>query len=241
MREDGIGGKGAGEPAASDWAPWVLRGSAPLRVAVVARQVAARVGWRELLDGREGLRVVGGVAFDAPEDARRLQAEVALVATDAADLDPARELLERLAEAGVPSVLVGSSLSASDLSALLGAGARGVLTDDASADDVAAALWAAARGLLVLTPSLVGGVQNPTRAPHDTVLEDLAPEEALTEREQEVLELLALGLPNKAIARRLSISDHTVKFHVGSILAKLGAESRTEAVTRAARRGLLAL
>jgi DNA-binding NarL/FixJ family response regulator len=50
-----------------------------------------------------------------------------------------------------------------------------------------------------------------------------------------------LGLPNKTIARRLGVSEHTVKFHVGSILAKLEASSRTEAVTRAARRGLLAL
>jgi DNA-binding NarL/FixJ family response regulator len=65
--------------------------------------------------------------------------------------------------------------------------------------------------------------------------------EPLTQREQEVLELLALGLANKGIARRLGISEHTVKFHVGSILAKLEVGSRTEAVSVAARRGLLAL
>jgi DNA-binding NarL/FixJ family response regulator len=56
-----------------------------------------------------------------------------------------------------------------------------------------------------------------------------------------VLELLALGLPNKTIAQRLRISEHTAKFHVGSIMAKLGAASRTEAVALAARRGLLVL
>jgi DNA-binding NarL/FixJ family response regulator len=65
--------------------------------------------------------------------------------------------------------------------------------------------------------------------------------EPLTERETEVLELLALGLPNKTIAQRLRISEHTAKFHVGSIMAKLGAASRTEAVALAARRGLLVL
>ena len=64
---------------------------------------------------------------------------------------------------------------------------------------------------------------------------------ALTEREQEVLRLVALGLPNKGIALDLGISEHTVKFHVGSILGKLDAGSRTEAVMTAARRGLLAL
>jgi DNA-binding NarL/FixJ family response regulator len=64
-------------------------------------------------------------------------------------------------------------------------------------------------------------------------------EEALTHRELEVLELLAEGLPNKAIAHRLGISDQTVKFHVASIMGKLGASNRVETVRRAVRRGLL--
>jgi two-component system, NarL family, nitrate/nitrite response regulator NarL len=63
----------------------------------------------------------------------------------------------------------------------------------------------------------------------------------LTAREQEVLQLLAEGLPNKAIARRLEISEHTVKFHVNAILGKLNAQSRTEAVVRAGRLGLILL
>ena len=71
--------------------------------------------------------------------------------------------------------------------------------------------------------------------------DDDEPQEALTPREVQVLELLAEGLPNKAIAARLNISDQTVKFHVSAILLKLGAASRTEAVTLAARRGLLIL
>ena len=66
-------------------------------------------------------------------------------------------------------------------------------------------------------------------------------EESLTPREIEVLELLAQGLPNKAIAARLGISDQTVKFHVSSISGKLGAANRTDAVRRAVRRGLIAL
>ena len=65
--------------------------------------------------------------------------------------------------------------------------------------------------------------------------------EELTPREVEVLSLLSEGIPNKTIARRLGISEHTVKFHVGSVLSKLGASSRTEAVTIAARRGLILL
>ena len=66
-------------------------------------------------------------------------------------------------------------------------------------------------------------------------------EEPLTPREVQVLELLAEGLPNKAIAERLGISDQTVKFHVSSISGKLGAANRTDAVRRAVRRGLIAL
>ena len=65
--------------------------------------------------------------------------------------------------------------------------------------------------------------------------------EALTPREQQVLELLAEGLPNKTIATRLDISDQTVKFHVSSICGKLGATNRTDAVRRAVRRGLITL
>ena len=66
-------------------------------------------------------------------------------------------------------------------------------------------------------------------------------EEAITPRENEVLELLALGLTNKAIAGRLGISDQTVKFHVASLLGKLGAHNRTDAVRRSARRGVITL
>ena len=71
--------------------------------------------------------------------------------------------------------------------------------------------------------------------------EDEQPSEPLTPREIDVLELLAEGLPNKAIAERLGISDQTVKFHVASIAAKLGASNRTDAVRRGVRRGLVTL
>ena len=92
-----------------------------------------------------------------------------------------------------------------------------------------------ASGLLVLQPGL------DTQLPTDVGDETSSPAGGLTQREMEVLALVAEGLPNKAIASRLEISEHTVKFHVNSILTKLGAQSRTEAVTRATRMGLLLL
>jgi DNA-binding NarL/FixJ family response regulator len=79
------------------------------------------------------------------------------------------------------------------------------------------------------------------RLPRQLRAADDAAIEALTPREHQVLELLAEGLPNKAIASRLGISDQTVKFHVAAVTGKLGAANRTDAVRRAVRRGLLAL
>jgi DNA-binding NarL/FixJ family response regulator len=125
-----------------------------------------------------------------------------------------------------------------ELSAILRAGVRGFLLSEAAGDEIAVALRAVSQGLLVLDPLIARTL---TIAPPSIGLDELTQDEPLTERELEVLQLLALGLPNKTIATRLRISEHTVKFHVGSILAKLDASSRTEAVTRAARRGLLAL
>jgi DNA-binding NarL/FixJ family response regulator len=84
---------------------------------------------------------------------------------------------------------------------------------------------------------LVAPVHN--RSPDS--LDDTEVEEPLTSREIQVLTLLAEGLPNKAIANRLGISDQTVKFHVASVSGKLGATNRTDAVRRAVRRGLIAL
>jgi DNA-binding NarL/FixJ family response regulator len=112
----------------------------------------------------------------------------------------------------------------------LAAGARGVLLRDAPGRKLAAALVAIARGLVVLDESLPLVPREPA-----------ATGEALTPRELEVVQRVALGLGNKEIARQLGISDSTVKFHLNSVLAKLGARSRTDAVVKAARLGLIVL
>lgn len=114
------------------------------------------------------------------------------------------------------------------------AGCRGVLSRRADEEQLAAALSSVAAGLMVLTPSLAA-VLTKGDGVGDTSLADLTP------RESEVLLLLAEGLTNKAIAQRLSISDHTIKFHVNAILSKLNAQSRTDAVVRATRMGLISL
>jgi DNA-binding NarL/FixJ family response regulator len=114
--------------------------------------------------------------------------------------------------------------------------AAAVLLKDATAEEITAAILAASLGLIVLDPDIAqtSGVYTPGRDPDEL-------DEPLTDREHQVLDLLALGLPNKTIAMELGISEHTAKFHVASIMSKLAASSRTEAVAIAARRGILAL
>ena len=124
---------------------------------------------------------------------------------------------------------------------------RGVLPVTASAREIQAAVAAAAAGLLVVHPEVAGRLPASGRAQSwsaaRTVTEatSIAPEEALSPRESEILSLLAAGLANKEIAGRLKISEHTVKFHVTSIFNKLGASSRAEAVALGVRRGLIVL
>jgi two-component system, NarL family, nitrate/nitrite response regulator NarL len=113
-------------------------------------------------------------------------------------------------------------------------GARRISSQDVSPDQVIAAVHAAAAGLQVMP--VEEGVPFAQAQPYEPVEQIVEP---LTPREMDVLEMLAEGLSNKMIAHRLSISDHTAKFHVNSILAKLNAGTRTEAVTRGIRLGLI--
>ena len=109
------------------------------------------------------------------------------------------------------------------------AGVGGVLQSNASSEQIVQAIKSVASGLIVFDRALA------PQSPDDEPLEQLTP------RESEVLRLLADGLGNKEIAVKLSISEHTIKFHIHSILGKLGAASRTEAVTRGLRSGLIEL
>ncbi len=131
-------------------------------------------------------------------------------------------------------------------------GVRGILPHDASTNEIMAAVTSAANGLVSLLPEMLEEIflatTNGTANEWNTASEndkqnfpsdDLI--EALTPREAEILEMLGEGASNKSIAYQLDISEHTVKFHVASIFAKLGVNTRTEAVTRALRRGLILL
>lgn len=141
------------------------------------------------------------------------------------------------AHSGGPVVLLLRQPAADRMAQALRAGVRAVLPSGIAGPDLAAAVEAAAAGLVVLDTPVVeallrgkGGV---------SIDGSDGPVESLTPREVEVLRLLAAGLGNKEVAIRLRISEHTVKFHVASIMGKLGAASRTEAVTLGIRHGFI--
>ncbi len=126
----------------------------------------------------------------------------------------------------------------------IAAGASGALHRDSPPSAISAALLALTEGLAVFDRSFVSSLVPRDRAIEPTTPASeapLAPAETLTDRERQVLTLLAEGLSNKEIATHLQISEHTAKFHVNSILQKLSAQKRVEAVVRAARLGLIEL
>jgi len=168
---------------------------------------------------------------------------VLLVPRDAADVvvrdtADARDALAAIAEGfSVPTVLLVDDPHADVAAAALRAGASAVLARQSDARELLAALDAVRAGLVVLDASVRDAL-----APAVTALRGpAAPAEPLTARERQVLAMLANGLSNRRVAERLAISENTVKAHVAAILAKLGATTRTEAVTLGVRLGLVML
>jgi DNA-binding NarL/FixJ family response regulator len=202
------------------------------RVFLVAPTPFARVGLRSILESAEvnaDVLVVGEA--DSVVELVHPEADVVVVAGD----DSLEEVTRAVAEEGTQAILL---LSEDDrfMPLLREVAPRGwgLISPDAPPEELSAAIVAVAQGLVVLPRTLTGRL---LRGPE--AVEELA--EPLTTREREVLGLLGRGLSNKMIARDLRISEHTVKFHVSSIYAKLGAASRTEAVGLGARLGLISL
>jgi two-component system, NarL family, nitrate/nitrite response regulator NarL len=202
----------------------------PIRVAVISGYPAVHAGISVLLRSDPAIDVV------SLEDGEALGIiELDAIVVDHEGLDSAVELARDLASRP-PFVVLGAEPETDWPD--LGSGPVAFLAGDAGGAELVAAVHAVSRGLIVIDPQIAGiaGLRwNGAPAPVDPV------DDLLTPRELEVLRLVANGLPNKTIAHQLEISEHTVKFHVGSILTKLDAASRTEAVTIATRRGLLAV
>ncbi|SRR5213078_4328890 len=213
-----------------------------IRVAVVVRSRALRAALERAVSQRASVVVVPLPVGGAAAPMAQLDADVALI--DLAEWSnadgPARP------SPGTAVIVLVEAPDAALIAATLDAGARGVLPYSASIAELTAAVEAAAAGLVVL-PASHGPATAPERRRRRA--DGRGPDAAggggggggLTEREREVLALLAGGLPNRAIGARLGISQQTVKTYVAAILDKLDAATRAEAVAIGLRRGLIML
>ena len=206
-------------------------------VLIAAPTAVARAGLAALLGARKALHlVVGPTELSLPEQIEAAQPDVLLV-----DLGVERTpaWLGDLGAAPRPPAIVVLTDDARPVLAAeaLRAVGRAVLPRHATAEELIAAIEAAAAGLVVVHPDTLKALQ-PVHSAGERAGVAIA-QQPLTPREIEVLGMIAEGLGNKIIAARLGISDHTVKFHIASIFAKLNAGSRTEAVTIGIRQGLI--
>lgn len=204
---------------------------AEIRVLIVADDPLVRAGLATLLSDRPELTIVGQLAAEEPLLDNLLVYRPDIILWDLGwEADEPAVSLQDIPYPLV--VLLPDEELAGDVYA---AGVQAMLLRNAPAEQLAGAMQSVVQGLLVLDPVLA-------EAMRPAVYTELPPlQEDLTPREQEVLHLLAEGLTNRAIAQELSVSEHTIKFHVNAIMSKLDAQSRTEAVVRATRLGLIML
>lgn len=219
---------------------------ARIHVLIVAAYPAIRAGLISLLTAAPllepfalepvGFRGDGSLAAPSPAASVPTVLVIDLSGTDDAALDEVRD-----AHPDAGTVLIGGDPNLDGPG--LAEGAIAYLGPEVDGPMLIAAVHGVAAGLTVIDPAIAGAWlrQAPAPDPGGAGIALVGSPDVLTDRERQVLELVATGLPNKAIARELGISEHTVKFHVGSLLGKLGAGSRTEAVTLATRRGLLTI
>ena len=208
-------------------------GGGGIRIAVAAPSAIRRDGLESIVRSHAEFQLAGsfGTVASLVSFVRRTELDVIVIDSDSIpDL-----LLEPPSDAAI--VLLTEVSNARSISHLLRSGVRAILSRESDPDDVVSAIYAAYDGLVLLnTPtaeSLAAVFGEKLSEGEDELSEEI------TSRETDVLRMLAEGLVNKDIAARLGISEHTVKFHISSILDKLGASTRTEAVMLGIRRGLI--
>jgi two-component system, NarL family, response regulator YdfI len=212
-----------------------------IHVLIVAASSISQSGLENLLRASTSLQVARVVAdfSQLSESVEELQPDVVVAEVIGHDRTLPDEILKLSEEAPVAIVLlVDDANTERDLDAFRN-GVRAVLPRNMSPGGIVAAVEAAGAGLAVLLPEGLDNLLRESTVSHRAVSPPLV--EALTPREIEVLGMMVEGWGNKEISTRLGISEHTVKFHVASIMGKLNASSRTEAVTSGIRHGLIML
>ena len=212
-------------------------------ILIVDDQALVRSGFRLMLDTQPDLRVIGeaGDGREGLDLARRLRPDVVLMDVRMPVMDGIEATREIVAESGPTRVLILTTFDADELvyDAVL-AGASGFLLKDATAAELLSAVRTVARGDAILAPAVTARLLAQFTAgppPSSSALPaDLA---SLTARELEVTRLIARGQSNAEIARELFLGETTVKTHVTSILAKLGARDRIQVVVRCYEAGLV--
>jgi DNA-binding NarL/FixJ family response regulator len=205
-----------------------------IRLLIAAPSAIVRAGLESVGAQGTGIEVVGASGLAGLSAAiDRHQPDVVLAAIEAHHDEPPEDLIALAARAGAPAMVVlAPDLQSTWTGDALRSGIRAVLPGDLGPREILAAVEAAAAGLVVLHPQDIPALV--TERPLPTVQT-----QTLTAREIQVLAMLAEGHGNKTIAWKLGISEHTAKFHVASILSKLNAGTRTEAVMLGIRRGLI--
>ena len=209
-------------------------GSGSVRVLLASPSAVRRAGLEALVKTSRSLRLVGSLSNPQAisERASDLRPDIIL-----ADLDH-ESSLRLSAHFVVPVIVLIDDPDPGWAAQALRFGVKAILNRDAGHEDILYAIQAAGSELVVLNARVTSKLAERVRTPTPT---DETPLDQLTTRELEVLAMLAEGLGNRQIADRLGLSDHTIKFHISSILDKLGASTRTEAVTTALRIGLILL
>ena len=213
-------------------------------VLIVDDQALVRTGFRMILEAEEDMEVIGEASDgrEAVDETRRLQPDVVLMDVRMPELDGIEATRRLLASDAVASKVV--MLTTFDMDEYvyeaLRAGASGFLLKDTPPEQLVAGIHAVASGDALLAPSVTRRViEEFVRRPPDSVRTTPAEVERLTERELEVLKLIARGLSNAEIARELYVSDTTVKTHVARVLMKLDVRDRVQAVVLAYESGLV--
>ncbi len=212
-----------------------------VRVLVVDDHEVVRIGLRTALEDVEDVKIVGeaATAQEAVAEANRLRPDVVLMDVrlgeegDQGGIDATRELMS--GDTGVKVLMFSSYGERETVLAAIMSGAVGYITKNVRRSELVDALHTAARGDSLLDPRVVAPILEQLRSVSQ---ERVSQDGGLTDREQEVLALIAEGMTNRQIAERLVISEHTARNHVGNILGKLGFTTRAGAAAYAARLGL---